>query len=185
MLISPFLCSTGAGLLSTLSPSSGHNAWIGYQILYGFGIGLVFQNANLPAQNVLPRADVPLGMALMFFMQQLGGAVFLAVSQNIFSSKRVDSLSGVAGLDTGAIVNTGATALRTIVPSDQLNIVINAYSRALTRVFVITAALSGCMILGALLVKWKRIEGKKETIDRPKSPGIEVVDSKCDARMQA
>jgi len=39
MLLSPVLCSIGAGLLSTLSPSSGPNAWIGYQVLYGFGIG--------------------------------------------------------------------------------------------------------------------------------------------------
>ena len=100
MLLSPVLCSIGAGLLSTLSPSSGHNAWIGYQVLYGLGIGCGFQTSNLPAQNVLPRADVPLGMALMFFMQQLGGSVFLAVSQNIFSSRLVDSLSGIAGLDT-------------------------------------------------------------------------------------
>ena len=30
MLLSPVLCSIGAGSLSTLSPSSGHNAWIGY-----------------------------------------------------------------------------------------------------------------------------------------------------------
>ena len=184
MLISPFLCSIGAGLLSTLLPSTGHNAWIGYQILYGFGIGLGFQNANLPAQNVLPRADVPLGMALMFFMQQLGGAVFLAVSQNIFSSRIVDSLSGVAGLDTEAIVNTGATALRTVVPLDQLDTVVYAYSHALTRVFILTAALSGSMILGALLVKWKRIEGKKDARGRPKSPDTEIVESKSDAKAQ-
>ena len=184
MLISPIPCSVGAGLLSTLSPSSGHNAWIGYQILYGFGIGLGFQNANLPAQNVLPRADVPLGMALMFFMQQLGGAVFLAVSQNIFSSRLVDSLSGVAGLDTTAIVNTGATDLRSIVPSDQLNTVVDAYSHALTRVFILATALSGCMTLGALLVKWRRIEGKKETTGNEKSTSTEVVDSKSHAKIQ-
>ena len=68
MLLSPVLCSIGAGLLSTLSPSSGHNAWIGYQVLYGFGIGCGFQTSNLPAQNVLLRTDVPLGLALIFFM---------------------------------------------------------------------------------------------------------------------
>ena len=183
MLISPFLCSIGAGLLSTLSPDSGHSAWIGYQVLYGFGIGLGFQNANLPAQNVLPRADVPLGVALMFFMQQLGGAVFLAVGQNIFSSRVVDSLSGVAGLDTEVIVNTGATALRTTVPSDQLDTVISAYSYALTRVFILAAALSSCMILGALLVKWTRIEGKNQTTGHPKSSGTEVVDSERDVKI--
>ena len=184
MLLSPVLCSIGAGLLSTLSPSSGHNAWIGYQLLYGFGIGCGFQTSNLPAQNILPRADVPLGMALMFFMQQLGGSVFLAVSQNIFSSRLVDSLSGIAGLDTEAIVNTGATAVRTIVASDQLRTVIHAYSHALTSVFVLTTALSACMILGSLVVEWKRIKGKNETKGGPKSPDTEFEDSKSDVKIQ-
>lgn len=184
MLLSPVLCSIGAGLLSTLSPSSGRNAWIGYQVLYGLGIGCGFQTSNLAAQNVLPRADVPLGMALMFFMQQLGGSVFLAVSQNIFSSRLVDSLSGIAGLDTEAIFSTGATALRTIVPLDQLKTVIHAYSDALTRVFILTAALSACMILGSLAVEWKSIKGKHETKGHPKSPDIEFKDSKSDEKTQ-
>ena len=184
MLLSPVLCSIGAGLLSTLSPSSGHKAWIGYQILYGFGIGCGFQTSNLPAQNVLPRADVPLGMALMFFMQQLGGSVFLAVSQNVFSSRLVDSLSGIAGLNSEAIVNTGATALRTIVPSDELKTVIHAYSHALTRVFALTTALSACMILGSLAVEWKRIKGKHETKEGPKSPhtGFEDIQSDVETK---
>ena len=128
MLLSPVLCSIGAVLLSTLSSSSGHIACVGYRVLYGFGIGCGFQTSNLPAQNVLPRADVPLGMALMFFLQQLGGSIFLAVSQNIFSSSLVHRLSAIAGLDTETMVNTGATALRTIVPSDQLRTAINAYA---------------------------------------------------------
>ena len=178
MLLCPVFCSVGAGLLSTLSPSSGHNAWIGYQVLYGFGIGCGFQNANLPAQNVLPRADVPLGMALMFFSQQLGGAVFLAVSQNIFSGELVDKLSGIAGLDTEAILNTGATALRTIVPLDQLGTLVHAYSHALTRVFILATALSACMILGSLAVEWREIKGKKEKNRSPKSSDTEAKDSK-------
>ncbi|KAM0806217.1 major facilitator superfamily domain-containing protein [Usnea florida] len=183
MLLSPVLCSIGAGLLSTLSPNSSHNAWIGYQLLYGFGIGCGFQTSTLVAQNVLPRADVPLGMALMFFMQQLGGSVFLAVSQNVFSSRLVQSLSGIAGLDVGAIVNiTGATALRTIVPSDQLQIVIDAYSHALTRVFILTAALSACMSLGALAVEWKKFKGKSETKGPSQSPDTEFEDSKSDVK---
>ena len=95
MLLSPVLNSIGAGSLSTLSPNSSHNAWIGYQLLYCFGIGCGLQISTLVAQNVLPRADVPLGM----FMQQLGGSVFLAVSQNVFSSRLVQSLSGIVGLD--------------------------------------------------------------------------------------
>lgn len=168
MLISPVFCATGAGLLSTLKPNSGHSAWIGYQVLFGFGLGCGFQTSTLAAQNVLPRTDVPLGMALMFFMQQLGGSIFLSVSQNIFSNKLVDRLSGVAGLDAEAIINTGATDLRSVVPASELSTVVEAYSYSLTRVFVLAAALSACMILGALAVEWKSIKGKKSTEDSPK-----------------
>ena len=161
MLSSPILCSIGAGLLSTLVPNSGANKWIGYQVLYGCGIGIGFQASNLPAQTVLPRADVPIGMALCFFMQQLGGAVFIAVAQNIFSAWLVTRLSGTAGLDAESIVNTGATALRTVVPTDQQSTVIHAYSYALTRVFIMAAVLSACMILGAGVIEWRSIKGNK------------------------
>ena len=161
MLLSPLLCAVGAGLLSTLTPSAGINHWFGYQVIYGLGMGAGFQNAYLGPQNVLPRADVPLGMALMFFMQQLGGAIFLSVGQNIFSSQLVDSLSGIANLDTEAIINTGATALHSIVPPSEFGTVVDAYSYALTRVFIMAAALSACMILGALALEWKSIKTEK------------------------
>ena len=161
MLLSPLLCAAGGGMLSTLTPGASSNHWIGCQVIYGLGIGSGFQISNLAAQNCLPRADVPLGMALMFFMQQLGGSVFLSVGQNIFSSQLINSLSGIAGLNTEAIVNTGATALRSIVPPSELDTVVGAYCYALTRVFIMTAALSACMILGALAVEWKSIKVKK------------------------
>jgi hypothetical protein len=100
---------------------------------------------------------------MMFFMQQLGGSIFLSVSQNIFSTKLVDRLSGVAGLDAEAIVNTGATDLRRVVPASQLSTVVSAYNYSLTLVFTMAAALSSVMILGALFVEWKSIKGKKES----------------------
>lgn len=161
MLLSPVLCATGAGLLSTLSPTSGHDKWIGYQALYGFGIGCGFQVGPLAAQTVLPRADVPIGLAMMFFMQQLGGAVFLSVSQNIFSTKLVEKLSGVSNLDTEAILHVGATELKNVVPAEQLSTVVDAYNYSLTKVFILAAALSACMIIGALAVEWRSIKGKE------------------------
>lgn len=161
MLICPAFCAVASGLLSTLTPSAGRNHWIGYQVIYGIGLGMGFQTSNLIPQSVLPRADVPIGMALMFSMQQLGGSVFLSVGQNIFSNHLVNSLSGVAGLDTQTIIDTGATALRSVVPPSALQTVIDAYSHALTRVFILAAALSACMILGAMVLEWKNIKGKK------------------------
>jgi hypothetical protein len=100
-------------------------------------------------------------MAMIFFMQQLGGSIFLSVSQKLFSTKLLDRLSGVAGLDAEAIINTGATNLRSVVPASNLGTVRNAYNYELTRVFIMAAALSSVIILGALSVEWKSIKGRK------------------------
>ncbi|KAH8664706.1 azole resistance protein [Xylariales sp. PMI_506] len=161
MLLTPIFTSIGCGLLSTIVPSTGHSKWIGYQVLFGLGLGTGFQSSTLAAQTVLPRADVPIGQALMFLMQQLGGAVFLSVGQNLFSNKLVSMLSGVSGLDAEAIVNTGATDLRTIVPASELDLVLNAYSYSITRVFVLGAALGACAILGVSVMQWVSIHGPK------------------------
>ncbi|KAK3389293.1 azole resistance protein [Podospora didyma] len=159
MLISPLLATPGAGMLTTLTPSAGPNQWIGYQVLYGMGIGFGFQSSMLAAQTVLPRRDVPIGVALQFFMQQLGGAVFLAVGQNLFSSQLVSDLGGL--LDPQIVLHTGATELHNVVPPQDLGIVIDRYSFALTRVFVLGTALSAFTILGALCLKWVNIKKKE------------------------
>ncbi|OAL43139.1 MFS general substrate transporter [Pyrenochaeta sp. DS3sAY3a] len=169
MLISPVLASIGGGLLSTLTPSAGKGMWIGFQVLYGLGIGAGAQTANLAAQTVLARSDVALGTSMMFFVQQLGGSVFLAVGQNIFARALVKRLAGIAGLDAQRIVATGATELHKTVPPDAIDVVIDAYSYSLTRVFLLTAALSAAMIIGALMVEWRSIKGKGEASGDTKS----------------
>src|SRR5947199_60294 len=78
------------------------------------------QTANLASQTVLPRSDVALGTAMMFFVQQLGGSIFLAVGQNIFSRDLIKKLSGITGLNSHTIVNTGATDLRRVVPANEI-----------------------------------------------------------------
>lgn len=57
----------GAGLLTTLSVDISSGKWVGYEILYGFGLGLSSQAANMAAQTVLPKPDVAIGASLMFF----------------------------------------------------------------------------------------------------------------------
>jgi hypothetical protein len=169
LLVGPILAATGSGMLSTLTPSSSRAEWIGYQVIYGFGAGAGAQSASLAAQTVLPREDVPLGMALSFFMQQIGGAIFVPVGQNVFSTQLLKRLSGVAGLDTATILNTGATDLKKVVSAEQLGVVVDAYSYACTRVFILGAALSAAMMIGALGVEWKSIKkGKPEEVEKHK-----------------
>jgi MFS family permease len=178
MLVAPILAATGAGMLSTLTPSASKAQWIGYQVFYGLGIGAGAQSASLAIQTVLPREDVSLGTGLSFFMQQLGGALFLPVAQNLFSTALVKKLSGVAGLDANVILNTGATDLKNIVPANQLYTAVNAYSYATTRVFVLGAALSACMVIGALGVEWKSIKKGKPAAQGQATECLEKGESK-------
>lgn len=55
MIANSCIMSIGAGLIATFTPAIGHPKWIGYQTIFGFGLGLGMQQANLAAQPVLPR----------------------------------------------------------------------------------------------------------------------------------
>ncbi|KAH8812481.1 major facilitator superfamily domain-containing protein [Xylogone sp. PMI_703] len=180
MLISPVLSSIGAGLITTLKQSSGHSEWIGYQVINGFGLGLAMQVTGLAAQAVLPREDVSTGTAVMFFSQQLGGAIFVSVGQNIFIRSLVSGLDNVPGLSVMAIVNTGATDIQRDVPSQYLPQILKAYNHALTRTFIIATIMGALSILGSFTMEWKNIKNMKksgslkgEEEDRDKNIGRE------------
>lgn len=162
MLFCSVVSSVGAGMITTLDPGSGHAKWIGYQVLYGFGLGFGMQTSGLAAQAVLPREDVSIGTAIMFFSQQLGGAIFVSVGQNVFINSLVSRLSSIPGLSAMSIVDTGATDIQKDVPPQYLPYVLREYNYALTRTFVIATAMSAATILGSLTMEWKNIKkGKK------------------------
>jgi hypothetical protein len=73
------IMSIGAGLLTTLQTDTASKKWISYQVLYGFGLGLGMQQAGMAAQTCLDKKDVMTGIALLFFMQGLGGSIFISV----------------------------------------------------------------------------------------------------------
>ncbi|KAJ5410692.1 uncharacterized protein N7487_005051 [Penicillium crustosum] len=161
-IASSCLMPIGAGLISTWRVNTSSGMWIGYQIILGFGIGLGMQHAAIAVQTVLEPRDIPVGVSLVFFCQQLGGAIFVSVGENIFSQKLLAGLTrAIDDFDPETIVNTGATNLRSIVPPKDLHAVLVEYNVALHWVFIvgtITAALSA---LGAFALEWKSVKGKR------------------------
>jgi hypothetical protein len=87
-----------AGLISTWKVDTSQGEWIGFQVLYGFSLGLGMQQAQLAAQTVLKCVDVQTGMALVVFMQTLGGDVFISVCQNVLTSHLVSGISRLASV---------------------------------------------------------------------------------------
>ncbi|KAH6691667.1 azole resistance protein [Plectosphaerella plurivora] len=168
MILCPSLMAIGQGLMSTFAPNSGTGEWVGFQFITGFGLGFGMQTVNLAVQTVLPREDVSTGMAISFFGQQLGGAIFLCVGQALFNNIMGSRLAGIPGIDAATIVDNGATDLRGLVPEDAVDAVVSAYNAACTKIFMTAMALALATLLSALCMQWRNIKQGK----RSPPPGV-------------
>lgn len=167
LYISSVIMPIGAGLLTTLKVDSSEGVWIGYQIVFAFGLGIGMQQASMSAQTVLAKQDVPIGLSLIFFCQMLGGAISISVGQNVLDSHLVTGLTSVVkGLTPEQIVNTGATNLRKVVPPSELHDVLVVYNGALRQVFIVALAFGCLACLGASLVEWRSVKGKQGPLDK-------------------
>ncbi len=78
----------GCGLLTLLDVHSNIGARIGYLILPGMGVGLLFQSSMMSAQMSAPRNNggTILAISLVNFSRSLGATIATDVAQTIFSS---------------------------------------------------------------------------------------------------
>ncbi|KAE8312999.1 major facilitator superfamily domain-containing protein [Aspergillus transmontanensis] len=167
MYICPCILSVGLGLMSTFNLNTDLSHWISYQFLSGFGLGFGMQVSGLVVQRVLPFADVPIGIALVFFLQQLGGSVFATIGQSILTNYLMSQLSDVPGLDSKEIFNNGATNLASVVPPEYMVQVRQAYNGACTKIFLATMGVSLAGLLASLGMEWKSIKKGKNGQDAP------------------
>ncbi|KAI5196479.1 MFS transporter [Aureobasidium subglaciale] len=162
MIASSVFMAIGAGLLTTLKVDAGHAEWIGYQALFGIGVGLGMQQILIAVQTVLPAADIPTGTAIVMFFQTLGGALFISVGQNVFTNKLVSGLkAAVPDLDPAIVLQTGATELKSAIGAQYRDGVLLAYNNALANSYYVAVALATLSIIGSLAVEWKSVKGKK------------------------
>lgn len=159
--------SIGAGLCLLFDVNTPTSKWVGYQFLYGFGVGLGFQQGTVAAQAVLPFNDVATGTAVVVFLQILGGSIFVSVAQNQFTTKLVSNLLAldIPGLSPQGIVSAGATGLRDLVSAEDLPRVLVAYNDAIVSALMVGVIVGAISIFGALGVEWKSVkqpEGKGE-----------------------
>lgn len=158
----------GAGLMSTLTPSSPNANWIGYQILVGLGRGCGIQMPIVACQNVLPAAQIPVGMAIVTFAQQLGGGLFLAFGQLVFNHGLVEGLGKFApGVDAEKIIKAGATAVRDVVSRADLRDVLEAYTLGVRECFYLAVGCSAVTVFASFGMGFgtvKKVESKKAEV---------------------
>lgn len=154
--------AVGAGLMSTFEVHSGSGVWIGYQIVFGIGVGIGMQQTMVAVQASLKQDDVAIGTAIMIFSQTLGGALFICVAQNIFQNKLVSNVAAanIDGLDPYKVVQIGATQIQTLIPKEFLPVVLAAYNNAVINTFYVSTAMGAISVFGSVFVPWNSVKGK-------------------------
>lgn len=177
MYASVVMTSVGAGLLTTLNGDSGSGKWIGYQIIYGIGGGLGYQQGISAAQTVLSEADITIGTALMVFVQNFGGTIFASASNNVFVTRLIKDLARmVPDLDPQVILSAGATGLRQVVSEAEYPLVLVAYNGAVIKTFQVGLILACLCAIGVAGVEWKRSQTGKE----PQTKEVQTEEAKTE-----
>lgn len=161
------LTAIGAGLFTTFDTHTPIGKWIGYQIIYGFGLGTCTQAPNMAAQTVLPREDVAIGASLMFFGQTLFGSIFTTVGQNVLDNQLANRLAGIPGIDPSLIQGTGVTDLFQHIPAQYRPAVLDAYNDSLRQVFVVGVILACLSVPASLAMEWRSVKRKGQPGGKP------------------
>jgi MFS family permease len=162
MLVGNVIMCVGTGLLTMLKPDTTNSEWIGYQIPYGFGLGITLQVPLVASQTVLPLEDVPTGTSVLIFCQLLGGAIFVSVGQNLFTNELVRRIARIPGVDAPNLQQEGATRILEGLSDSTKRLVLVAYNASLRKAFLCGLILSCIGYLGAVGMEWKGIKNKVE-----------------------
>lgn len=153
------LLSIGSGLLTTLSVDAGPAKWIGYQVIFGAGVGFGLQTSLTAPNSSLETKDISIGMATILFSENLIGAIAVSVAQNVFTNELVQNLSrSVGDIDPGVILRAGALQIKGLVPEELLGDVLVAYNGALMRTLHVCVGLACCSVLGAVWLEWLSVK---------------------------
>ncbi|KAI1402964.1 major facilitator superfamily domain-containing protein [Hypoxylon fuscum] len=161
-LLSSAIMSIGAGLLATLTPSTSQDKWVGYQILFGIGLGFGAQQPLNVVSTVLEKSDIATGSAVVMFTRFLGSAIFLPVAQTIFLNSLVSRLINLPGVSPGAVSGGGATELRNLVSGDDLTVLLADYNEAIIDVFYMVIATCAITMFGSIFVEWRSLKARSE-----------------------
>ncbi|RYP33232.1 hypothetical protein DL767_004844 [Monosporascus sp. MG133] len=169
MLAASVTTTVGSGLFTTFQVSTPTGRWIGYQIIYGLGMGFSSQTPLMSVQNVLPDVDVPLGPGIAMFIQIVAGAISTAVTQALFANTLVQGLDA-SGADVSAAdaLSGGLTTITEGLNEEERRTVLQVINDALTDSWLLPVVLTSIIILGVipLAVKNQKIKGKEARCPR-------------------
>ncbi|CCA66622.1 probable DHA14-like major facilitator; ABC transporter [Serendipita indica DSM 11827] len=147
----------GAGLLYTLDLHTSNAKLIGYQIIFGLGIGCALQNAIIAVQAEWADKDelIPQATSIVTFFQLMGGILGIAIAGSVFANQLRKNIAIFApGLDPRIAEAVRQTlSVLEMLPQEVQGQVIQAYLRALNYVFIVAIPTSVLASISAFLIK--------------------------------
>ncbi|KAK8905931.1 hypothetical protein QC760_005835 [Botrytis cinerea] len=155
---------------------------VGYQLVYGFGVGFGFGQPSYIVQTLLPAKDVPIGVTFITLVQNLSASVFVAVAQSIFQGemhKRLEPLLPHSSNSSSILLSALPTILSSLPPETR-ETAKTAISDSITRTFYMSLALSCVSVVGALAIKWVPMQdpAKQDAVKQNTSSPEEITQDK-------
>lgn len=156
---SPCLIAVGAGLLFTVDINTTNARLIGYQIVYGMGIGFTQGVSIIAVQADNKPEDVPAALSTLAFIQLFGGVCGPVIGSAILDHglRKFLPLYGVDSKTTAAVMDSVDTIWD--LTGDLRTQVVKAYLKSLNYVFVMPMGLSAIVICGGLIIRNKSLKG--------------------------
>ncbi|KAF1955665.1 putative MFS transporter [Byssothecium circinans] len=155
LLLGSTLITIGAGLMLKLDIGSPSSAWIGYQVIIGIGSGMVLQAPIVVSQGIVEKTDMSNVSAIMLYVQTATGAIFIAISQSLFTNRIIEEANeNLPQVDTAKLISTGATELRRVFSGEELHAILEIYLDGLRAGYylAITCGAVGLLLAFAILI---------------------------------
>ncbi|KAI4233778.1 MAG: hypothetical protein LQ349_004211 [Xanthoria aureola] len=171
--------TAGMGVMYLLNTTSGQAARIGYQILAGVGLGMLFPSLGIPLQAAVELDDSGLAMGTFVFLRQTGAVIGLALGAAVFSNSFTPALPKVLppSLEALRSGNAAVTLIKDLrhleLDAATLRPILDTYSKALGWVWVAMVVVGGLGFLTSLAIRDITLENE----DRGKQAFVEARDS--------
>lgn len=132
------------------------------------------EQCNIAIQAVLPDDKLAVGISLAILTRSLGGAIAIAIGQNVFERK-LSLLNGV--VPASVIGESGATDLIANVESvlgdnpTAVYKVLALYNNALTRTFLVSLVTAAMTLPFAFVIEWKSVKKQNREREDEKEKG--------------
>ena len=145
-IVGTAIVAIGMIALSHLGPTSSFPTAALYMFIIGFGMGLVMQVLVVAVQNSVPHEQLGTATATATFFRSIGGAFGVALFGSVFNSQLLSQLRAHATAKEMAMLGGGSISanpvqINNLPPAAHL-VVIDAFSSALQRVFLVAAPIA-------------------------------------------